>query len=208
MIYLRGEENKVKFKNEYDLKPISHQKLLNGQTKDSVGGSELTDRYYCFLYNKKGEKKQKTFICGYHVANRLLELTNQSPLPLFNPLQVQTVQRDNQNRGANENHNVRQWDNVALQLSNAINLFIAYWDKPIYGALAKIHLEVNKYFYKTPFDGKVKAVNTCLDKIIPDKTLKDIQEELSKDNDIREFNFDLLNEILDKHNVKSKFGCL
>lgn len=34
---------------------------MNGKTKYSVDGTELTDRYYCFLYNKK-DKRNKTHL--------------------------------------------------------------------------------------------------------------------------------------------------
>lgn len=206
MVYLRGEKNRVEFTAKHDLKPISYQKLLKGQTKESAGGTELTDRYYCFLYNRKGVDEQKTFICGYHIAKDLLRLTDQEELPLFNPLKTESMQRNNQAEGNNGNRTIRQWDDVARQLSDAINLFIAYWDKPIYGVLAEIHSEVNTNYFETPKDGKIKAVNTCLYKIIHEKTLKDIEQELSKNNDIRSYDFNLLNEILKRNNIESSFG--
>lgn len=205
---LRGKEKRIKFVEEYDLKPISHQKLLKGQVKESVGGSELTDRYYCFLYNKKGQTYQDTFICGYYIAEDLLRLTEQDKLSLFNPLQadVRNINRNNQIEENNGQRGTRQWNDVAHQLSNAINLFIAYWDKPINGVLAKIHFEINKYYYNVPFDGKIKAVNTSLEKLLPNMTLKDVQQELSKENDIRDYEFNLLNEVLEAKGITSKFG--
>ena len=210
MINLRGERNKEKFIKAHDIKPISHQKLLNGQTKYSVGGTELTDRYYCFLYNKKGQKEQDTFICGYSIAKRLLEMTNQAELPLFNPLKTENNATEGNNNlreadnGNQANH--RQWNAVAKQLSNAINLFIAYWNKPINGVLAEKHYEVNQYYYNKPFDSKIKAVNTCLERVLHNKTLKDVQEELAKGNHIKEYNFTLLNEVLEKDSIPSQFG--
>ncbi|HDH0857958.1 TPA: hypothetical protein ACF8UL_002608 [Staphylococcus aureus] len=61
---------------------------MNRQYKQSVGGGELKDLGYCFSYKTKGNKdeKAKTFICGYYIAEDLLQLKNQSKLSLFNPL--------------------------------------------------------------------------------------------------------------------------
>jgi hypothetical protein len=209
LINLRGEANKDKFIREHDIKPVSHQKLLKGQTKYSVGGGKLTDQYYCFLYNKKGQKQQHTFICGYSIAKRLLEKTNQAELPLFNPLKTgdDTVQGERVGDSNNNQHNNRrQWDAVAKQLSDAIGLFITYWDKEIDRILAERKLEVNQYYYNEPFDWKIKSVNTCLRRTLHDKTLKDIEIELSKDNDMKHYDFSLLNKILSKYDIPSQFG--
>ncbi|UXV38746.1 hypothetical protein [Staphylococcus simulans] len=206
MVYLRGKKTRQEFVATHDLKPISYQKLLKGQTKESAGGTELTDRYYCFLYNRKGIDEQKTFICGYHIAKDLLRLTGQEELPLFNPLKAVARKSNNQPEKDNVNKASRQWNDVARQLSDAINLFIAYWDKPIYGVLAAIHFEINAKYYKRPKDSKIKSVNTCLYRIINEKTLKDIEQELSKENDIKNCDFSLLNEILKRNNIKSSFG--
>ncbi|NHE25662.1 hypothetical protein G9V09_12975 [Staphylococcus aureus] len=208
---LRGRDNRIKFVKEYDIKPISHQKLLNGQYKQSVGGSELKDRYYCFSYKTKGNKdeKEKTFICGYYIAEDLLQLTNQSKLPLFNPLKAdikpgsnpEVNNTTNGNNGANQ----KKWNPLALQLSEAINLLISYINIPIDGALANIKLEVDTYYYSNPFKSKVKAVNTIIGKLVKDKTLTEMKEELAQKNQLREFDFSLLDEVIKGYNVESKF---
>ncbi|HDS1883516.1 TPA: hypothetical protein QER89_002759, partial [Staphylococcus aureus] len=86
---LRGHENRLKFLEKYDVTPISHLKLLEGQKKDGEGG-RLTDSYYCFSYSLKDNSKKVlgTFNCGYHIAEDLLKLSNQDKLPLFNPFKV------------------------------------------------------------------------------------------------------------------------
>lgn len=206
MMNLRGDENRNKFVKKYDLKPISHQKLLKGQTKDSVGGSDLTDRYYCFVYNKKGESQTYTFICGYHIAESLLEKTNQQKLPLFNP--IKSCSNSNESNGAKtngNNQNNKKWNEVAYQLSNAINLLISYRNKPIDRVLAKIHLKINKYYYKEPFDSEVKSVNTIIGKLLRHKTLQNAVTELSEENDIKKYDFSLLNQVLNKYELKSNF---
>lgn len=206
MINLRGEENRDKFIKKYDLKPISHQKLLKGQTKDSIGGSDLTDRYYCFVYNRKGESQTDTFICGYHIAESLLQKTGQEKLPLFNPMKSSSnPNKSNGNITNDNNHNNRKWNEVAYQLSNAINLLISYRNKPIDRVLAQIHLTITKYYYKKPFDSEVKSVNTIIGRLLRHKTLEEALLELSEENDMKKYDFSLLNQVLSEHELESNF---
>ncbi|MCJ0954480.1 hypothetical protein [Mammaliicoccus sciuri] len=95
---LRGHENRLKFLAKYDVTPISHLKLLEGQKKDGEGGI-LTNSYYCFSYSLKGNSKKSLgmFNCGYHIAEDLQKLSNQDKLPLFNPFKV--INEGNQLQG-------------------------------------------------------------------------------------------------------------
>lgn len=208
---LRGKENRINFVEKYDITPVSHQRLLNGQVKKSVGGSKITNRYYCFLYNRKGESYQKTFTCGYYIAEHLLELTNQEKLPLFNPLKSEKRNtRNNEINNNNErNENHRQRNELAFQLSDAIYLFNAYWYDDIDRILANILREMNKYYYNQTYNrtvkARIKAVNTIFRKCLPNKKMTDVINELSKNNDIKEYNFDLLNRVLEAENIESRF---
>ncbi|MDE9800447.1 hypothetical protein, partial [Staphylococcus delphini] len=67
---------------------------------------------------------------------------------MFNPLKAVARKSNNQNKKDNINKVSRQWNDVARQLSDAINLFIAYWNQPIYGVLAAIQFEINAKYYK------------------------------------------------------------
>ncbi|WP_238991256.1 hypothetical protein [Staphylococcus aureus] len=107
----------------------------------------------------------------------------------------------NESNGTNQ----KKWNPLALQLSEAINLLISYINIPIDGTLANIKLDVDTYYYSEPFKSKVKAVNTIIGKLVKDKTLTEMREELAKENNLREFDFSLLDEVIQSYNVDSKF---
>ncbi|WP_394877308.1 hypothetical protein [Mammaliicoccus lentus] len=206
---LRGRENRRKFLKEYDITAISHLKLLEGQKKDGAGGL-LTDRYYCFSYRLKGDKGNDigTFNCGYHIAEDLLELSNQEKLPLFNPFKtINEVNKSHkhegdENLGAGQSR--KQYNDLALQLTNAINLIIFCYDGSINGTLAKIKNETDKYYYNEPYDYKIKSVNTIIGNLFNQK-LKDKVNEITKNQEVKNFNFSLLTEVIEKNELVNNF---
>ncbi|HHW5147729.1 TPA: hypothetical protein ACU2G4_002583 [Staphylococcus aureus] len=89
----------------------------------------------------------------------------------------------------NNEANQKKWNPLAFQLSEAINLLISYINIPIDGTLANIKLEVDTYYYSKPFKSKVKAVNTIIGKLVKDKTLTEIKEELAQKKSIERIRF-------------------
>lgn len=202
---LIGHENRIKFIDKYDITPISHQKILDGQHKEGVSGL-LTDRYYCFSYKLKGDEtdKTRTFNCGYSIAEDLLELTNQEKLPLFNPFKISDVGKRSDKNNLRIRKNKKQYDSLALQLSNAINLIILCYDGDISGTLAKIKRNIDKYYYSRPFDYKVKSVNTIINNLFNQK-LTDKVCEIIKNQEIKSFDFTLLSEIIKNYKTTNYF---
>ena len=206
---LRGHENRLKFLAKYDVTPISHLKLLEGQKKDGEGGI-LTGSYYCFSYSLKGNSKKVlgTFNCGYHIAEDLLKLSNQDKLPLFNPFKV--INEGNQLQGVtnkgnlNINRQRKQYNEVALQLSNAINLIIICYEGNIKEPLSTIKYETDKYYYSEPYDSKIKAVNTIIGNLF-DKKLVEKISEINVNQKIRKFDFSLLTNKIKKYNIQNNF---
>lgn len=145
-----GEDRRQEIVNKYNLKPIAHVKLINGQIKSSCTGRELTDSYYCFSYESRTSSERGTFFCGNHAANDFISLANLMPLPLFNPL-TQTG-----GNGGNTGGNVGQptWDPVAKQLNDAINMLVVCWDTIPNGPLALIQEGLLKFPRSKPFTKK------------------------------------------------------
>lgn len=204
---LRGHKNRVLFVSTHVLMPVSHQKLLKGQSKKSVTGDELTDRYYTFIYNRKGDTKKKTFICGYSVAEDLLKLTHQEKLPLFNPLKSECHEKEKTEDSTNKNIiNARQWHPLAKELSESIDLLITCRNLSIDGVLAEIKVEVDKYYYAKPFESRVKAVNTIIGRLSPNKTLEEQVSLLSEHNNMKTYSFKRLNDVLKNNDLNSNFS--
>src|SRR5699024_1005344 len=107
-------------------------------------------------------------------------MINQAELPLFNPLKIENDATQGNNNvievdnGNQANH--RQWKDLAKQLSNAINICIAYWEKSINRILAEIKIKVYENYSEETEDRHIKAVNTCLKRILHNKIIKEVQK--------------------------------
>lgn len=202
---LIGHENRKRFIEKYDVTPISHQKILDGQYKEGIAGL-LTDRYYCFSYKLKGDENDEigTFNCGYSIAEDLLKLTNQEKIPLFNPLKIGDVSEQAVKDNTKIQKNKKKYDSLALQLSNAINLIILCYDGTISGTLAEIKSNIDKYYYSRPFDYKVKSVNTIINKLFKQKLTKKVYT-ITKNQEIKNFDFELLSETINKYETNNYF---
>lgn len=201
----RGEKCREELVKKYTITPRSHTKLLNGQKKKSCTGDLLTDSYYSFEFISKSDSTDVGgFLCGSHAAAHFLQLINKPELPLFNPLTSPTNSPGS--RKHKEGSKGKVWNPIALELYNAINLLIICWDKPIYGKLAKIKSETEKFYYVAPFDWKVKQVNKIIGKDVKKRSLTEMIQTLTSENpNLKHYSFGSLDEILDKHEMKSNF---
>jgi hypothetical protein len=197
----RGEDSRVRIVNEYNLKPIAHVQLLNGQEKLSCTNITLTDSYYCFSYESKTGNDNGSFFCGSHAAQHFLELIDSRPLPLFNPLVAENIEHNGGGGGGN-----RPWDRTAKQLNNAINLLVVCWDIAPSGPLAKIKETIDRFYYKAPFPSEIKSINTIISRDPQGRTLQQMLDELREGNTVRRFDFDLLNAVLFENNIDSHYG--
>lgn len=111
---------------------------------------------------------------------------------MFNPFKV--INEGNQlqevaNKGNLDiNRQRKQYNEVALQLSNAINLIIFCYEGNIKEPLSTIKHETDKYYYSKPYDRKIKAVNTIIGNLF-DKKLVEKISEINGNQEIRKFDF-------------------
>lgn len=89
----------------------------------------------------------------------------------------------------------KQYNEVALQLSNAINLIIFCYEGNIKEPLSTIKHETDKYYYSKPYDRKIKAVNTIIGNLF-DKKLVEKISEINGNQEIRKFDFSLLTDVI------------
>jgi len=187
----------------YDMNPVAHVQLLKGQVKKSCTGIKLSDTYYYFIYVSRADGKKGCFFCGSHSGTHFLELIKSPPIPLFNPLKAASG-------GVGGQHNPEakkgQWNPVAKQLYNAINLVTVCWNSPPGYILAEIKLKVEKHYKDQPHEFQIKAVNTIISKDPRKCSLQDMIAKLRIQHAVKEYDFSLLNEILDKMGIVSKFG--
>ena len=202
----RGREVREKLVEMYEIKPVAHVKLLNGQVKRSCTGDELIDNYYCFSYRVKGkpETQLKSFYCGSHASRHFLELLGLDPLPCFNPLEG--VPTGGQTRGSgNQHNNGDNWNATMKELYNALNLLIVYWDISPKGAMLELKLKIEQYKYAEPFDSIVKAVNTIISKDSNGYKMQEIIDVMREGNTIKNYSFERVNERLVELDIESHF---
>lgn len=203
----RSEERRQYIVDNYNVVPVAHIQLLNGQTKHSDAGQTIENDYYIFEATSKTNGKKEIIQCGMTAARDFLKKINHEGLPLFNPLHGEggTGKKGSKTSGGNESKEVK-WNPIAKQLYNAIMWVIVIIDAKPNTAIYEVKERVWKFKSYEPFPSQVKAVNTIIGKNIVGKTLTEAIDELRHDNDIRDgmCNFDKLIDIIG--NYKDKEG--
>lgn len=202
----RGVAVRQEIVKNFQLRPIAHVKLLAGQMKRSCINDALTDSYYCFSYEGRGDSNFGSFFCGQHAASHFLTLLGEKQLPMFNALKAGDSDVPESSMHGGMKRKILKWDAAAKQLYNALNLLVVCWDAPPGPALANIKQRLEQSRDLSPHPSQVKAVNTIISKDFRKRTLREMIDELAVKNDIKSYNFDLLNEILYKIEVASNYG--
>lgn len=205
MFICRSLEVRRRLVKEYDINPIAHVRLLNGQERRSCTGNLLKDSYYCFSYRKKNDNISKYFLCGSYAAKDFLDLIKQPELPLFDPLASDSVGVRKTNSSGIPNIK-ETWHPAAKELHNAINLIIICWGVIPSKALQEIKMKLEKNTNCKPYIMHIKAINTIISRDKRGRTLQLMIHDLRVHNPkIRQFDFSLLNEILCKNDIDRSF---
>ena len=204
-MYCRGEDTRREICKKYEITPFAHVQLLAGQTKKSCTGDDLTNSYYCFHYKSLESTEEGTLLCGEHAAKDFLHLISHPGLPLFNPLLEDREGGDRKNGSSRTQTKKLKWDPVAKQLHDAINLLVVCWSSPPKSALANIKKKLEQYSDRMPFPSQIKGVNTIIGHDLKRRKLSEMLQELSMKNNIKKYNFNLLDEILENENIISNF---
>ncbi|AGF59434.1 hypothetical protein B0P06_002227 [Clostridium saccharoperbutylacetonicum] len=200
-----GEETRKSIVRDYNIKLLIYAKLLNGRTKHSDAHDTLTDRYYEFLcINKTNENIQRSITCGSGAGEHLIKLAKLKRPKIFNPL----IGEGNGAHGGGGNGSDTSnetWDPLAEELYNAIRWLICCWDIIPYGKLLDIKKGLEDYPYREPFASKIVSVNNIIRKDKRKRIITKMIDELRVNNNIRNYNFYLINSILKEMDISSFF---
>ena len=200
----RGKEKRKQIVREYNVVPIIHAKLLKGQQKYSDATAPITDQYYIFECVHKITGNKETIQCGMGAARHLLELTHSKSLPIFNLLKSdKTV---GAKTGNSTGGTSRKWNPMAKQLYNAIMILIVAWNAEPGTRLFDLKKEAEKYRYCEPWLSRIEKVNNIIAKDFKKRKLSEILDEFEKENDIKKYEFDLLDKELKKNGITSYFS--
>ena len=199
----RGEDRRRWIVQNYKVRPIAHVALLNGQSKKSDAGREIEKEYYKFEVISNQSGKKELIICGMGAARHFLELTNEQPLPLFNPL-VNHIESDINNNVSNKNFqnnrdDCNNWDVISKQLYNACMWIILIIDAEVGTPIYDIKDKIQQYKIYPPYESIVKSVNTIIKKLFKGVTLTSKIEELAEQNDLK-------NEIYDFGLIRKNYS--
>ena len=200
--HCRGHDKKIELINDYIIEPLSYIKLLPGQEKQGCCGL-LRDRYYVFEYQNKANPQDKgNFFVGYDCGEQFLDLLNidKSEYKLFNPL-------------ANGNHggggegvggaaNTQHRNPLNQEVYDAINLICVAWNRPPKYSIKNILDFVRNQNNPRTKDWAVEKVNELISHDWYNRTLVQIVEELREEYNLRNFTFNLMNEIIERLEIE------
>ena len=171
----RGEKTREQLVHEFEIIPLAHIRLLNGQTKESCAGPTLDREYYVFSYQSYADKADVgTFVCGITVANDFINLIQQqnpavNRLPLFDPLaslsqagNANNAGRAGTGRGAQQ---VANWNPIAKELYDAIGMICIMWNlNNVSGALESVLFNLVRNPMQIPSNSDIRSINTIISK--------------------------------------------
>lgn len=200
----RGKETRKQIVKEYNITPILHTILLNGQRKYSDAEAIIENEYYVFEAIRKSDRKKEVIQCGMGAARDFLSLINHSGLTLFNPLKIKNkdIKKDIETNKKTET----EWHPIAKQLYNAIMWIFLLWDIKPGTPVFTFRDDIIKYKGCKPLYWKIKRVNTTIQRLGKGKKLTEYIEVLKSENDFKEeiYNFSLLNNEIEK--MKDNLG--
>ena len=203
----RGERKRAYIVNNYYIEPIAHLKLLNGRTIHSDAGGDITDSYFIFrCVDKRNKDIIKLIQCGRPTAQDFCQKIGKNLPPIFNPLaENYQIQENREFFYHNDNGIINaKWNPVRKQLYNAVMLIISAWQATPNTPLFNIKIKLEENIEEEPKLSLVKSVNTIL--CHANTTLSDIIESLSRNNNLRDFSFNLLIRILTENKIEQYFS--
>lgn len=202
----RGENTRRDIVRDYIVTPIAHIRLLNGVVIRSDAEADVRDSYFIFKCVHRNTKDNRIIQCGRGAARDFFRLTNTTAPPIFNPLV-----NENDNGGGDggndiNDHEENQWNPATKQLYNAVMLIIICWNAKPNTALFDIQANLMKYYNRELPLFRAKQVNNILNNKKHPTTIQDIINKLRENNNLREYHFNLVTELLENNDTPSFFG--
>lgn len=197
----RGEERKRKIVAEYDIRPLFHIKMIEGQDVLEGCCGKVSDRYYHFEATSKVTKDVESFVVGYDCAEQLLDMAELEYLPLFNPL---SHKGSGSGSGSGGSQQVKSGVNgkasmapLNNELSDAIHLLCMSWKGVPRGRLLS-SLDFIRRLPGIPTKNfSIVGLNEVIAKDIRQRTLAQMIDDLRKQSPgLRSFEFPLMQQVL------------
>lgn len=202
----RGANLRKKIVENYEVIPVLHTVLLNGQKKYSDAEAIIKNEYYIFKVIDKNNNEVKIIQCGMGAARDFLKYLNHPGLPIFNPIKSENIDLKQKSNKKIINNSSDEWNSTAKQLYNAIMWIIILWNSKPETVIFKFKDDIIKYRKYKPFDFIILRVNNLLKKDRSGKTLIEKINSLKAKNKIKKdiCDFSLLNKEIER--IKNETG--
>lgn len=207
----RGHRRRVEIVDRYNVVPVAHIQLLNGQTIHSDAEAEISNDYYIFTVS---DRETSNFVdniqCGMGAARDFLRLIGHDGLPIFNPLRgINVGGAGGDLHGINAVGAVDNDVLLARQLYNACMwIFIlrhVHPGTPIFAVTEDVRTLINHPpINRGKLIQKIKAVNTIIGGLFRGQTLSEEINEIGKRNNLRDnmCQFNLIRDAIDNINAE------
>lgn len=195
----RGHRTRVEIVEKYDVTPLAHLRVLEGMEIQSDAGGDITDSYFLFRCVHKQTSEEELICCGEPTARDFSTLIGTELPRLFNPLQGDGDNGPGAGNGGGE----PRWNRERKQLYNAVMLFVLCRQNKPHKVLFSIANALEQNVDMSPSLSTIRSVNTLYVKYRT--TARDILNELSARNRMRNFEFDLLIRRLQNNGIEQHF---
>ncbi len=198
----RGDENKERIRREWDLVPVLHTRLLNGQSIKCCCEVGVKSTYYRFdATHRSSGKRDVLFAHAQGCAKKLMDIAPTiAHIPLFNPLQAPRMAHGAHGGSGGAGGDGPRMHPFNRELYEAIHLLLMCWGRPPAsgGPLVDILNEIRRAPDVALPDWKAKSVNSVIEK--GQQTLTAMLQKLPPQNPpMRVFDFPMMHRALEKH---------
>lgn len=172
----KGDDNRRKALQRFDISPLMHLALLPGQELTNYLNQTITTHYYQFLFTEKSSGRRGIFYCGDSAAEGSplttkgnkqegwLKLAGLQRLPCINPLAIQYLSpKKNEGFGV-PSVPTTEHERIVAALQLICATAISVWKMGNKGSiLAAIYRDLcSKDLHENQLRSKIKSINTII----------------------------------------------
>lgn len=172
----KGDDNRRKALQRFDISPLMHLALLPGQELTNYLNQTITTHYYQFLFTEKSSGRRGIFYCGDSAAEGSpqtakgnkqegwLKLAGLQRLSCINPLTIQYISPAGHGAFGAPSVPTTEYDRIVAALQLVSVTAISVWNMGNKGSiLATIYRDLcSKELDQNQLRSKIKSINTII----------------------------------------------
>jgi hypothetical protein len=172
----KGDENRRKALQRFDIFPLIHLALLPGQKLTNYLNQTITTHYYQFQFTEKSSKRKGVFYCGDRAAEGSppmtkgnkqegwLKLAGLQRLPCINPLAIPYIRPTKLGEAGEPSVPQNEHERIVAELQLVSATAISVWNMGNKGSiLATIYRDLcTMELHEKQLRSKIKSINTII----------------------------------------------